>query len=160
MDDYISTEIERYLDKLERSLMGLGDGAREEIVREVRSHLEEAAAELCQGGHNPDEGVTLAIARFGEAHEIGRAMRQAYGDPANEAVLSALLPVALTMLFKWIFLPLLRGIGGWQGNPTPVVVASLALLALLIPGLTMRRWRYGYAAWAFFSLISVAQTQM
>jgi hypothetical protein len=28
---------------------------------------------------------------------------------------------------------------------------------LLIPGLTMRRWRYGYAAWAFFSLIAIAQ---
>jgi hypothetical protein len=28
---------------------------------------------------------------------------------------------------------------------------------LLVPGLTMRRWRYGYAAWAFFSLIAIAQ---
>ena len=157
MDGYTWAEIERYLEKLERSLMAMGDGPREETVREVRSHLEEAVAKLCQEGHDPDESVALAIVRFGEAHEIGRAMRHAHGDSANQAVLSALLPVVLTMLFKWVFLPLLKGIGSWQGNPTPVVVVSLALLALLIPGLTLRRWRYGYAAWAFFSLIAIAQ---
>jgi len=65
--------------------------------------------------------------------------------------------VALALSFKWLLLPLLRDLAHWQASPTPVVLACLALLALLVPGLTFKRWRYGYSVWAFFSLVTIAQ---
>jgi len=148
--------LEEYLGDLARQLH-LDTPNKEEILQEIRSHLVESAADFHQKGYSLEESMALAIARFGEAGKVAQMMRQVYVESANQAVLSALLPVALTMIFKWIFLPLLKGIGSWQGNPTPVITISLVLLALLIPGLTMRRWRYGYAAWAFFSLIAIAQ---
>ncbi len=129
----------------------------EKIVQEIRSHLMESAGEFHQKGYSPEESMVLAIARFGEAEKVAQMMCQVYAESANQAVLAALLPVALTMAFKWLILPFLERLGSWQGDPTPAITISLALLALLIPGLTMRRWRYGYAAWAFFSLIAIAQ---
>lgn len=150
-------QIERYLEELGHSLARLDAKAQKDILREVHSHLEEAVADLQGEGYSPEESMALAVARFGEAEEIAKMMRRVYVESANQAVLAALLPVALTMAFKWGILPFLKTLGSWQGNPTPVMVISLALLALLIPGLTLRRWRYGYAAWAFFSLIAIAQ---
>jgi hypothetical protein len=148
--------LEEYLSHLERQLY-LDRATKEKILQEIRSHLVESAADLHQKGYGPEESIALAIARFGEAGKVAKMMRQVYVESANQAVLAALLPVALTMAFKWVILPFLERIGSWQGNPTPAITVSLALLALLIPGLTMRRWRYGYAAWAFFSLIAIAQ---
>ncbi len=148
--------LEEYLSYLERQLH-LDRGAKEKILQEIRSHLVESAADFHQKGYSPEESIALAIARFGEAEKVAKMMRQVYVESANQAVLAALLPVALTMAFKWVILPFLERVGSWQGNSTPAITISLALLALLIPGLTMRRWRYGYAAWAFFSLIAIAQ---
>lgn len=148
--------LEEYLAHLARQLY-LDRSTREKILEEIRSHLVESAADFHRKGSSPEESMALAIARFGEAGKVAKMMRQVYVESANQAVLAALLPVALTMAFKWVILPLLQTLGSWQGNPTPAITISLALLVLLIPGLTMRRWRYGYAAWAFFSLIAIAQ---
>lgn len=148
--------LEEYLSYLERQLY-LDRATKEKILQEIRSHLVESAADFHQKGYSPEESIALAIARFGEAEKVAKMMRQVYVESANQAVLAALLPVALTMAFKWVILPFLERVGSWQGNSTPAITISLALLALLIPGLTMRRWRYGYAAWAFFSLIAIAQ---
>ncbi len=152
----MTRSLDRYLGEVARQLH-LDGPTKEKIVQEIRSHLVESAADFHRKGYNPEESMALAIARFGEAEKVARMMRQVYVESANQAVLAALLPVALTMAFKWLILPFLERLGSWQGNPTPAITISLALLALLIPGLTMRRWRYGYAAWAFFSLIAIAQ---
>lgn len=148
--------LEEYLGRLARQLY-LDTPTKKKILQEIRSHLVESAGDFHQKGYSPQESMALAIARFGEAEKVAKMMRQVYAESANQAVLAALLPVALTMAFKWVILPFLERLGNWQGNPTPAITISLALLALLIPGLTMRRWRYGYAAWAFFSLIAIAQ---
>ena len=148
--------LEEYLSPLDRQLY-LDTPTKEKILQEIRSHLVESAADFQKKGYSPEESMALAIARFGEAEEVAKMMRQVYVESANQAVLAALLPVVLTMAFKWVILPFLETLGSWQGNPTPTITISLALLALLVPGLTMRRWRYGYAAWAFFSLIAIAQ---
>ena len=148
--------LEEYLSHLARQLY-VDTPTEEKILQEIRSHLVESAADFRQKGYSPEESMALAIARFGEAGKVAKMMRQVYVESANQAVLAALLPVALTMAFKWGILPFLETLGSWQGNSTPAITISLALLALLIPGLTMRRWRYGYAAWAFFSLIAIAQ---
>lgn len=148
--------LEEYLSQIARQLH-LDIPAKEKILEEIRSHLVESAAGFHRKGHSPEESMTLAIARFGEAEKVAHMMRQVYVESASQAVLAALLPVALTMAFKWVILPFLERVGSWQGDPTPAITISLALLALLIPGLTMRRWRYGYAAWAFFSLVAIAQ---
>lgn len=150
------TEIQTYLRELRRHL-SVDAITEEDILREVHSHLEESTAALQAEGFSVQESQRLAIERFGDVGQVVRLMRRVHSSSVNEAILASCLPVALTLSFKWVILPLLASIGHWPGNPTPLVFGALAILALLVPGLTMRHWRYGYAAWAFFSVIAIAE---
>lgn len=151
-----SEDLQQYLSEIASQLSV--DPARErEIIGEIRSHLEDAVMEKQAEGLGPEESVAVALRDFGEAREIGRMLGRQHSDSANQAVLAAFLPVALALTFKSLLLPVLRDLAHWQASPTPVVFACLALLALLVPGLTFKSWRYGYSVWAFFSLVTIAQ---
>jgi hypothetical protein len=152
----MNDELERYLSEI-ASQLNVDPAQGREILNEIRSHIAEATAEGLAEGLGPEDSLALAIEEFGEAREIGRLLGRRHSDSANQAVLAAFLPVALAITFKWLLLPLLRDVAHWQASPTPVIFACLALLALLVPGLTFKRWRYGYSVWAFFSLVTIAQ---
>lgn len=152
----MNEELERYLTEV-ASQLSVDPTTEGEILQEIRTHLEEAAAELEIEGLGEEGSLALAMDNFGEPREVGRMLGRLHSDSANQAVLAAFLPVALALTFKWVLLPLLRAMAQWQGNPTPLILACLAILALLVPGLTFRRWRYGYAVWAFFSLVTITQ---
>jgi hypothetical protein len=152
----MNEELERYLAEVANQL-SVDPVTEREILREIRTHLEQAVAELQGEGLGGEQSLELAMEDFGEAREVGRMLGRAHSDSASQAVLAAFLPVALALTFKWILLPLLGALSRWQGSPTPFIFACLAILALLVPGLTLRRWRYGYAVWAFFSLIAIVQ---
>ncbi|MDH4209183.1 MAG: permease prefix domain 1-containing protein [Anaerolineae bacterium] len=152
----MNDELERYLSEI-ASQLNVDPGQGREILNEIRSHLTEAVAEGLAEGLGPEDSLALAIEEFGEAREIGRMLGRRHSDSANQAVLAAFLPVCLAITFKWLLLPLLRDVAHWQASPTPVIFSCLALLALLVPGLTFKSWRYGYGVWAFFSLVTIAQ---
>lgn len=152
----MNDELERYLSEI-ASQLNVDPSTEKEILGEIRAHLDEAMLELCEGDLDAQESLALTLQNFGEAREVGRMLGRQHSESANQAVLAAFLPVALALTFKWLLLPLLRNLAHWQASPTPVVFACLALLALLVPGLTFKRWRYGYSVWAFFSLVTIAQ---
>jgi hypothetical protein len=152
----MNEDLERYLSEI-ASQLNVDPATEREILGEIRGHLDEAMLELCQGGLDAQESLTMALGDFGEAREVGRMLGRQHSESANQAVLTAFLPVALAVTFKWLLLPLLRNLAHWQASPTPVIFACLALLALLVPGLTFKSWRYGYSVWAFFSLVTIAQ---
>jgi len=152
----MNKELDRYLSDV-ASQLNVDPAKEREILGEMRSHLEDAIAEMQAEGLGTDEGVVVALQEFGEAREVGRMLGRLHSESANQAVLAAFLPVALALTFKWVMLPLLRDLAHWQASPTPVVFACLALLALLVPGLTFKSWRYGYSVWAFFCLVTIAQ---
>ena len=152
----MNKELERYLSEI-ASQLNVDPAKEREILAELRSHLEEAIFEVPEEGLGPEERVGAVLQQFGDARELGRMLGRQHSDSANQAVLAAFLPVALALSFKWVILPLLHDLGTWQGSPTPFVFGCLALLALLVPGLTFKNWRYGYGVWAFFSLVTIAQ---
>ena len=148
--------LDRYLSGV-ASQLNVDPSTERELLVELGTHLEEAILELQVSGLGPEESVRVALDNFGEAREVGRMLGRLHGDSAQQAVLAAFLPVALALTFKWVLLPLVQALGNWRGSPTPIVFGCLAALALLVPALTLRRWRYGYVVWAFFSLVTIAQ---
>ena len=152
----MNEELEEYLTAV-ASQLNVDPATEIEILQEIRTHLQEAAAELQEEGLSGEESLALCVSNFGEARELGRMLGRTHSDSANQAVLAAFLPVALALTFKWVLLPVLGSLSHWQGSPTPFIFSCLAILALLVPGLTFRRWRYGYAVWAFFSLVTIVQ---
>jgi hypothetical protein len=152
----MNAELERYLSDI-ASQLNVDPVSEREILREIRSHLEDAIAQMREDGVGAEESVVIALRDFGQAREVGRMLGRQHSESASQAVLAAFLPVALALAFKWLLLPLLGNLAQWQASPTPVVLVCLALLALLVPGLTFKRWRYGYSVWVFFSLVTIAQ---
>ncbi len=150
--------LERYLAEI-ASQLNVDPTTEKEILHEIRTHLEESVADLQEEGLDRRQSLALAVDGFGDPREVGRMLGRLHGDSANQAVLAAFLPVALALSFKWVLLPLLKALAHWQAGPTPAIVCCLAALALLVPSLTFRNWRYGYAVWAFFSLIAIVQLQ-
>jgi len=152
----LDRQLNRYLSEI-GSQLNVDPTTEREILEEVEAHLEEAILELRTSGLGAEDSVSAALESFGDSREVGRMLGRLHGDSACQAVLAASLPVALALTFKWVLLPLVQALGNWQGSPTPFGVGCLAVLALLVPALTLQRWRYGYAVWAFFSLVTIAQ---
>lgn len=65
--------LRKYLDQVRRNLSGIGLAEREDVLGEIRAHLEQAAAD--ERSRNPDlsedEAFLRATSGFGEAKEIG-----------------------------------------------------------------------------------------
>ncbi len=150
--------IEAYLEEVASHLMA--DMVTEaDILREIEEHLVEAVEAGIAAGLPPEEAERQAVAQFGPAREIAEQFRQVHNESVSQAVLSAALPVLLTMLLKSAVLPWLHSLRGWPAGPAPIFFLALITLALLLPALAMRRWRYGYAAWAFFSVMAILQAE-
>jgi len=150
------TAIEYYLEELQ-SHLAVDMLTEREILREVRTHLEEVVTEEVARGQDPAEAARLAVGRFGEARAVAREMESVHGNSVLEALLSTTIPVALALAFKWVGLPLIQSYQAGQHLSAPVLLVTLAALALLTPGLFLRRWRLGFPAWLFFGTLSVME---
>ncbi len=66
------TGVDEYLAEVRASTFGMDARVRDDILRELRSHLDEALA--ANGGNAPQ-----AVASLGSAAEVGREYRRVYG---------------------------------------------------------------------------------
>lgn len=108
--------IDRYLDEV---MEGLGDRPvdRNRIASEIRSHIQELAAEYQRSGSTPEEALRCALGDMGNPRLVGRALREAYAPglhlvPAGQAVppppragmaaSSRALAAGLALLAAWL----------------------------------------------------------
>ncbi len=66
------TAQDEYLNQVRRSMMGMAPAVREDILRELRSHVAESMA--ANGGN-----AVAALSGFGSPREVGRHYRELYG---------------------------------------------------------------------------------
>jgi uncharacterized membrane protein len=82
MADVTTTRVQAYLDELDRALSELPRGRREEIVRDIRGHIEVALADL----DNPsDAAVEQVLDSLGTPAEIAEAAYLAEADGIPDA---------------------------------------------------------------------------
>ncbi len=74
-----SEDLQRYLAEM-ASQLRVGPATKKEILDEVRSHLEEATAELRASGLGEEESLAVAIDRFGAPWEVGTMLNRLHGD--------------------------------------------------------------------------------
>jgi hypothetical protein len=127
----------------------------QEVLAELRTHLEEAVAEAMAAGMSREEALIQVAARFGVGQQVGQALQATHAGWATaDAVVAAGLPVLLALVLRWlVFAPDGTAIG-WQVLVRPAFWA-VALAALLVPLLKLERWRYALASWSFFWLMTV-----
>jgi hypothetical protein len=142
--------IQDLLDRI-RIQMELDGETEQEILEELRDHLEEAVSGARAKGLGEAEALARTAARFGLEEEIGQELQVAHaGWGTADAVLAAALPVLCALILRWLaFAPDGTALGWPQllSRPTFWIVA---LAALLIPLIKFERWRYALATWILF----------
>lgn len=110
------TEVEAYLAQVRGSMMGMDPHVRDDILRELESHLAESAAD---GGN-----VHHALLEMGSPQDVGREYRQVYGYGLAFRILFAAVAVLLAIPSS----PVLQVT---QEFPIPNLLALPFLVALI-----------------------------
>ena len=136
--------------------MDLDGEMKQEVLAEIRDHLEEAVAEARSDGLDEAEALAQAAARFGLEEEVGRELQAAHaGWGTADAVVAAALPVLGALVLRWLaFAPDGTALG-WPQLLSRPAFWIVALAALLIPLLKFERWRYALATWILCWMLTV-----
>jgi len=148
-------DIEDFLRQIQAEL-DLDRETEQEVLEEIRAHLEESVAEVMAAGVSREEALAQAVARFGLGQDVGQALQTAHAGWATaDAVIAAGLPVVLALVLRWlVFAPDGTAIGWRQVLVRPAFWA-VALAALLVPLLKLARWHYALVSWGFFWFMTV-----
>ena len=133
------------------------DGETEqEILTEIRGHLEEAVTDARAEGLDETTALAKAAACFGLEEEVGREIQAAHaGWGTADAVIATALPVLGALILRWMaFAPDGTALG-WPQLLNRPAFWIVALAALLIPLLKFERWRYALATWVLFWTLTV-----
>ncbi len=138
-----------------RAQMDLDGETENEVLDELRDHLQTALAEAEAEGLDMATAEARVAAHFG-LEEVGRELQATHaGWGTADAVVAAGLPVLCALVLRWLaFAPDGTALGWPQllGRPSFWIVA---LAALLVPLLQFDRWRHALAAWAFFWVLTL-----
>jgi len=102
IDQRSAETLERLLTRI-RAQMDLDSETEQEVMAEIRDHLEEAVAEARAEGLDESAALTRAAARFGVEEEVGRELQAAHaGWGTADAVVATALPVACALILRWL----------------------------------------------------------
>jgi hypothetical protein len=144
------SDVETLMDRI-RAQMDLDGETEQEVLAEIRAHLDEAMADARAEGLDEGDALARVAARFGVEEEIGQALQVAHaGWGTADAVIATALPVICALVLRWLaFAPDGTALG-WPQLLSRPAFWVVALAALLIPLLKFERWRYALATWAIF----------
>jgi len=147
-------DVDRLLERI-RAQLDLDAEKEQELLAEMRSHLEEALVDARARGLDEEAALAEVAAHFG-ADEVGRALQATHvGWGAADGIIAAALPVVCALILRWlVFAPGGTAVG-WREVLIKPALWVVALAALLVPLLRFPRWRYALVSWAFFWVISV-----
>jgi hypothetical protein len=141
-----------YLAKLEACLGGLPSDARQDVMEELRAHLEDRAAALWAGGLEKEASMKEAIGRFGEAREVGTALRDVHGPSSWAETVAGMIPFLLHPIVFVFGSAMAALVKDW--NPSePVLLTVSSALALIYAGAFMTvlgmSWVKGFPRWCY-----------
>ena len=84
------TPPDAYLEQVRRAMSGMEPGVRDDILRELRSHIAESTA--ANGGN-----VNASLGAIGSAEDVGRRYRELYGFSRLYKVLFAIIAFVLAI---------------------------------------------------------------
>jgi hypothetical protein len=141
-----------YLAKLEACLSGLPPNAQQDVMEELRGHLEDRAAALQADGLGKEASMSEAIERFGEAREIGTALRDVHGPSSWAETLAGMVPFLLHPIFFVFGSAMAALVKDWSPLE-PVSLTISSALALIYAGAVMTvlgmSWVKGFPRWCY-----------
>lgn len=149
-----NADLEQLLGRI-RAQMDLDSATEHEVLAELRDHLEQALAEARAEGLDEAQALERVATRFG-IEEVGQELQATHaGWGTADGVIAAALPVVCALILRWLaFAPDGTALG-WPALLNRPSFWIVALLALLLPLLKFRRWRYAVASWVIFWALTV-----
>ena len=126
-----------------------------EILDEIRTHLEDAVAEAVKQGEDEQAALRRAAEEFGIA-EAGEQIQQVHANwEAVDAVFITALPVLFAVALRWLTYAPDGTLHNWQQLLVRPGFFVMALAALFLPALVLRRWRYALISWGIFWFLTI-----
>ncbi len=141
------TEAGRYLIEVERELR-LDQGAEEEVLQELYTHLQDRVAEFCESGYSPEEAVKKAIDRLGPAKSLARKIHEARsGESWGQALLAGTPHFMIALTF---------GFHLWRNAPW-VAAVLIPVIAAITYGFRKYKpaWLYPWLGYSVLACGSV-----
>ena len=138
-----------------RNHLHLSKETENEILAEVRSHLEDAVARAVIQGGNEELALLKAAEEFG-VDEAGVELQEIHSErESTDAIVATALPILFALILRWLtYAP--------DGSPRdwPLLLVQpgfyiVAVCSLLFPALCLRRWRFALVGWGVFWLLTV-----
>jgi len=130
----VADKLANYLENLKNCLK-IDSAVKDEAIREISTHLEDASQELKEGGLNEEEALRLATDKFGSAQLIAQEICEVHNQGSwQDAFFTALPHFLVAMLFASYY---------WQ-NTTCLLLVLIATTCAVIYG-----WRHNQPLWLF-----------
>ena len=123
-----------YLSSLKDQLR-LGSEASEDLIRELRGHLEDKAGELHEAGMSEEEASEIATKLLGSPRIIAQQIYEVYSQGSWKQTIFAVLPHFLTASFFALH---------WWSSPIWLVVILAVVIGTVIYG-----WCHNKPTWLF-----------
>ena len=150
--------IEQMLGQISAELQ-LSSQTEQELLEEIRGHLEDALDEANKQGQNPDDALREVGERFG-VDVVGEALQDEHGPwESADAIVACILPVAGALILRWLTFVPAGSAANWSHLLLQPIFWVVAVLVLATSMLYYHRWQYALTVWGFFwalSLIFVA----
>lgn len=141
----MSSELHSYFQQV-RSYLQLGAATDDEVVRELRTHVEERLRELRRAGASEDEAVRTLLHRLDSPRRLARQFQEAHLRATGHDALLAALPFLLVSALFATHL--------WR-QPLVAFVLAGSIVGMTLNGLCQRRPPWFYA-WAGLALTLIA----
>lgn len=130
--------------------LNLSSETEHELLEEMRTHLEEAAATAEAKGYDEQTALLKAAEQFG-LEEVGTRLQEVHQPwESADAIVACALPVLSAIVLRWlIFAPDGTALG-WPELLARPAFWVVALVALVVPLIQFHRWRYALVGWLLF----------
>ncbi len=138
-----------------RKQLDLSSETEHELLEEIRDHMEDAVADAKIKGAEEDAALIDVVERFGLSN-VARQLQEVHAPwESADAVLACVIPVISALVLRWlIFAPDGTALN-WQQLLVRPAFWIVALVALAIPFVQFRQWRYALVGWGVFWAITI-----
>lgn len=146
--------IDQVLAQIQKHL-NLSKETEHELLDEIRTHLEDAVADAVSKGEDEEVALLKAAERFG-VDEVGAELQEVHeGWDSIDAIVLSGLPVLFAIILRWLAFAPDGSALDWPTLLARPAFWIVAIVALVLPFLQFRRWRFALLGWGFFWLLTV-----
>lgn len=141
--------------ELIQARLDLSSETEYELLEEIRTHLEDAVANAKAKGEDNQVALLKAAEKFG-IDEVSTQLQEVHlAWESADAIIASALPVLFALILRWLIFAPDGSALDWPQLLVHPAFWIVAIIALLIPLLQFRQWRYALIGWGFFWAITI-----